>query len=262
MKPLVVITGASSGIGEAAARLLAAEGWRVALVARTAATLDRIAGEIRAAGGEAHLFAVDAGDGEAVLRAGAAIESALGVPDCLINNAGAGEWRFLEETSPAQARAMMDAPFFAAVHFTRAFLPAMLARRRGHVLHVNSPVCELGWPGATLYMSARWALRGFHEALTLDLAGTGVRSTHIVFGKVTSAYFSNNPGSEERLPAIARLVPLLSPADCARVLSRAIRHPRREIVHPFMLRGFYILHRVLPGLVRWLAVRTGRRHGA
>lgn len=261
MHPLILITGASSGIGEAAARRLARDGARVILVARNEAALGKIASEIGAAGGTAHVYAVDAGDGEGVLRVSARIEQELGTPDVLINNAGAGEWRFIEETSPAQARAMADAPFFAAVHFTRAFMPGMLARRSGHVIHVNSPVSGLGWPGATVYMAVRWALRGFHEALTLDLAGTGVRSTHVVFAKVRSRYFENNPGSEERLPMIARLVRTLDPSECAEVLARVVRRPRRQVIFPFTLRAFYWMYAVMPGVVRWLAVRTGRRHG-
>jgi short-subunit dehydrogenase len=260
MQPLILITGASSGIGEAAARRLARDGARVILVARNATALEKIAGEIRSEGGHADVYSVDAADGEAVLSTCARIEQELGTPDVVINNAGAGEWRFIEETSPAQARAMADAPFFAAIHFTRAFMPAMLSRRSGQLIHVNSPVSGLGWPGATVYMAVRWALRGFHEALTLDLAGTGVTSTHVVFAKVRSRYFENNPGSEERLPMIARVVRTLEPSECAEVLARAVRRPRREVIYPFTLRAFYWMYAVMPGWVRWLAVRTGRRH--
>jgi len=259
---LILITGASSGIGAASARFFAGRGWRVVLVARNGNALGALEAELRREGGQAWAKPVDAADGEAVLKAVAAIETELGVPDVLVNCAGAGQWKFIEDTSPAEAKAMMDAPYFAAFHFTRACMPGMLARKRGQIVHVNSPVSGVGWPGATGYAAARWALRGLHESLCLDLAGTGVKSTHVVFGKTASDYFKNNPASEEHLPAIARLVPLLTPERCAQVLGDAVRAPRREIIYPFMLRAFYWMHALAPGVVRALAVRTGRRHSS
>ncbi len=260
MKKLAVITGASSGIGAATARELASAGWSVVLVARNRKSLESLEAEIRVLGGSAIAKPADAADDMAVVSLAHEIIAEQGTPDVLINCAGAGKWKFIEETPPSEARAMMDAPFFAAYNFTHAFMPAMLLARRGQIIHVNSPASGVGWPGATAYTAARWALRGLHEALCLDLAGTGVRSTHIVFGKVTSDYFTNNPGSEEHLPAVARFVPLLSPEECAKVIFRTIKKPRREVIFPFTLRLFYWANALFPGVVRELAIRTGRRH--
>lgn len=255
-----IVSGASSGIGAATARKLAKEGWGVALLARGADALAKVATEIRSGGGVARSYPTDAGDGAAVDATVRKIAAECGPVDLLVNGAGAGEWRFIEETSPADVRRMMDAPFFAAFHLTRAVMPEMLRRGCGLIVHVNSPVSSMGWPGATGYMAARWALRGLHEALTLDLAGTGVRSSHVVFGKVTSDYFANNPGSEERLPTIAKWIPLTTPETCADVIASVVRRPRREVFHPFMLRIFAAANAVFPGVVRALTIRTGRRH--
>ncbi|MBS1961624.1 MAG: SDR family oxidoreductase [Bdellovibrionales bacterium] len=255
-----IVSGASSGIGAATAKKLAKEGWGVALLARGAEALAKVEAEIRGAGGEARAYPTDAGDGAAVDAAVKRIASECGPVELLVNGAGAGEWRFIEETSPADARRMMDAPYFAAFHLTHSVMPEMLRRGRGLIVNVNSPVSSMGWPGATGYMAARWALRGLHEALTLDLAGTGVRSSHVVFGKVTSKYFANNPGSEERLPAIAKWVPLTSPEKCAEVIVSVVRRPRREVFYPFMLKVFAAVNAVAPGMVRALSVRTGERH--
>jgi uncharacterized protein len=251
-----VISGASSGIGAASARRLASEGWSVILVARNEVALEKVAAAIRAKGGRAVVIPADASDGTAVLNLAKRVASECGPVDLLVNAAGAGAWRFIEETSPSDLKSMMDAPFSAAFHLTHAFMAEMLRRRKGLILHVNSPVSSMGWPGATGYMAARWALRGLHEALTLDLAGTGVRSSHVVFGKTASDYFSNNPGSEERLPTIAKWVPLLDPEDCAAVISKVVRHPRREIFYPFQLLFFAWINKLIPGVVRFLAVRT------
>jgi short-subunit dehydrogenase len=257
---LAVVSGASSGIGAATAKALARTGWRVILVARSVDALSRVESEIRNAGGDAVSMPTDASDGKAVLDLAKNVLRGHGVPDLVVNGAGAGTWRFIEETSPDQAREMMDAPYFAAFHLSQAFMPEMLRRRSGLILHVNSPASALSWPGATGYTAARWALRGLHEALALDLAGTGVRSVHVVFGKVTSDYFANNPDSEKHLPGIAKIVPLLSPEECAEVILRAVARPRREVIHPWTLRVFYWMNALMPGVVRSLAVRTGRRH--
>jgi NADP-dependent 3-hydroxy acid dehydrogenase YdfG len=257
---LAVVSGASSGIGAATAKALARSGWRVVLVARSADALAGVEEEIRKAGGEAISMPADASDGKAIQELAKTAIRLYGVPDLIVNGAGAGTWRFIEETSPDQARSMMDAPYFAAFNLTQAFMPEMLRRRSGLVVHVNSPASCLSWPGATGYTAARWALRGLHEALSLDLAGTGVRSMHVVFGKVTSDYFRNNPESEKHLPGIAKIVPLLAPEECAEVILRAVARPRREIIHPLMLRVFYWMNLLVPGVVRSLAVRTGRRH--
>ncbi len=256
--PLAVISGASSGIGAATARLLAHRGWKVVLIARNQKALEKVAHDLPKDLGV--VIAVDAADGDAVLKASAQILIDHGTPDVLIHCAGAGTWRFVEETPPEEIRQMMDAPFMAAFHLNHAFMKPMMDRGKGLLIHVNSPVSELGWPGATGYMAVRFALRGLHEALRMDLHGTGVMSSHIVFSKVKSAYFTNNPGSEERLPAIARMVPELTPEQCANVIWSVIQKPKAQVVYPFMLKVFYGMNKLAPGLVRLLAIQTGRRH--
>ncbi len=256
--PLVVVSGASSGIGAATAKLLGRHGWRVALIARNKEALNRVALEIPQ--GQAFVFAVDASDPVAISKIVAQIISEHGVPQVLVNSAGAGVWRFIEETTDAEFQQMVNAPFLAAYQLTRAFMAPMLKRRSGQIIQVNSPVSNVGWPGATGYTATRWAMRGLHEALRLDLYGTGVISSHVVFGKVKSEYFVNNPGSEERLPLVARIIPVISPEQCASVIFKTIRSPKSEVIYPFMLKGFYLFKWLCPWLVRMLAIRSGRRH--
>ena len=105
------MTGASSGIGEAAAHALAARGARVALVARSAEKLARVADEIAAAGGKALIFPADLADPDQAERACAGAMDEAGAPDILVNNAGAGRWLSTLETSPAEARAMTELPY-------------------------------------------------------------------------------------------------------------------------------------------------------
>lgn len=247
---LVVITGASSGVGDATARAMAADGARVILVARTAEKLRALAAEI---GPNAFPEPCDAGDWDAVDRMAGDVLDNFGTPDVVINCAGAGQWKPLTETSAVEAADMMQAPYFAALHTTKAFLPAMLTRNQGTMLHVNSPACIAPWPSSVGYAAARAALRGFHAALAQDLHGTGVRSCHVIFGKIGSSYFDNNPGVIEKMPRLTRIIPTLTPEACARHLIRLARHPRYEAVYPGMLRLLLTSGTLAPPVMRWLA---------
>lgn len=121
---------------------------------------------------------------------------------------------------------------------------------------MGSPASLSPWPGATGYVAARYALRGLNEALYQDLAGTGVTTTHVVFGKVSSGYFQHNPGSEARIPKANQLSRTIPPEECARVIERLIDHPKREYCYPALIRWFFRF----PALARWVGRETGFRH--
>ena len=261
-KRVAVVTGASSGIGEATARLLATKGWRVVLVARRAERLRGLADDIGAAGGEAMAEALDAADGAAVEAMADRVRSRWGPPSLVVNSAGAGVWRFLEETAPAQIVDMMGAPYLAAANVTRAYMADMLGAGRGGLIHIGSPASLMPWPGATAYTASRWALRGLHEALVVDLAGTGVTSSMIYFGEVSSEYFEANPDSRQHIPTIGGWIPETTPERCAEVIHSVVRRPRRVVFYPFALRLMWWSAKIAPAPTRWLIARTGRRHPA
>lgn len=258
---LVVVSGASRGIGAATAKALARHGAVPLLLARTEAKLHEVQRAIEAEGGEAASYAVDLGRSEAVAGVADVIREVHGVPDVIVNNAGAGRWLAVEETPPDEAVDMMAAPYFAAFFLTRAFLPAMIERGVGHVVNVNSPAGLVPIPGAAGYSASRAALRSFDGALGEELRGTGVGVTHLVAGKVSSTYFEANPGSEERVPSITRLIPTLTPEQVADRLVEAVRRGQREVVIPFTLRSFWWLHQVAPWLVRRLVWATAWSRG-
>ena len=252
-----LVTGASSGIGAATARALAAAGARVLLLARRQPELERVAATLGDRAAAVH--AVDLTDADAVARVASRITADFGTPDIVVNNAGAGQWKFVDETTPAEAVQMMAVPYFAAFFVTRAFLPGMLARGSGHIVNVSSVASRFVWPGAAAYTAARWAVRGFSEALRADLAGTGIGITLVETGAVASSYWDNNPGSRERLPGVSRLIPTLSPDEAAHAIVRGIERNRRLVVAPALMRVIYLQHAVFPGLVQWLMIRTGYR---
>jgi short-subunit dehydrogenase len=262
---VAVVTGASSGIGAATAEVLARSGAAaVALLARGETGLAAAAARVTAAGAAAYCYPVDLADLAAAEAAADRIAAGLGAPEILVNNAGAGRWLSTEETTGAEAAAMMAVPYLGAFALTARLLPAMLDRRAGCIVNVTSPAAFCPWPGATAYSAARWAMRGFTEALRADLAGTGVHVALVAPGEVRSAYFDNNPGSYERLPRIAaRLYRALTVDEVARMIVRAIERERRLVVAPALLRLTLGFHRFLPRPVEWVIRATGhRRPGA
>jgi len=259
---IALVTGASGGVGAATAKAMAQAGAQVLLLARREAELQRVAQEILAAGGQARVYPVDLADVEAIEAVAKRITEEVGTPDILVNNAGSGRWKFLEDTTPEEAWQMMELPYFAAFNVTRAFLPAMLKRGSGHIVNVSSVGSRFVWPGATAYLAARWAVRGFTEALRADLYGSGIGVTLFESGEIDSPYWEHNPGSRERVPKIACMIPNLTPEQVGRAIVRGVRRNKRLIVIPFMMKVIYLQHFFFPWVVQWLMTVTGYRRKA
>jgi len=254
---LVLVTGASSGMGEGIAKAMAGKGARVILLARNRAELNRVADTIKSTGAEAHVYTVDLKDAAAVATVAAQIKHSLGLPDVIINNAGSGKWRFVDETTPAEAVEMMALPYFAAFNVVHAFLPEMLARNSGHIVNISSVASRFVWPGATAYTAARWAVRGFTQALRADLDDTGINVTLYESGMVKSPYWEHNPGSAEREPKMAVLIPKLTPEQVGAAVVCGVERNKELIVIPFMMKIVYLQHALFPGIFQWLMTKSG-----
>jgi len=203
---VIVITGGSSGVGAALTRLLAKDlpDCHLVVLARSADLLIALKEEIEreCRPGRCDVFAVDCSDGEALK----AVARKVGRAGIVVANAGAGTFRAIweREATPEETNKCLLAPLSAALHTAHAFLPAMVDAGEGIFLAVQSPASRIPWPGATAYTAARFGLRGVIAALSQDLFGRGVKACEVIIAEVTdSAYFLNNPGSKQRVPAIS-----------------------------------------------------------
>jgi uncharacterized protein len=182
---LAVVTGASSGIGAATARLLAGKGWRVILVARRADRLAELAGELDAA----IAVAVDLTDPEAPARVRAAVEAEGGELKLLVNNAGA-EWRSsFGEGGYENVRQTMDVNFDAVVRLTEALLPALRASAPSSVVNVSSVAGRVGRPRNSAYAASKFALAGWSEAFGIEERPHGVHVGVVLPGFISTEGF-------------------------------------------------------------------------
>ncbi|MGB7749556.1 MAG: SDR family oxidoreductase [Verrucomicrobiia bacterium] len=243
---IAVVTGASSGIGEATAHALCAKGSRVVLVARNKARLDKVVSDIRSQGGKADAYEVDLSDSFAIATAVPKIVSAVGVPDILVNNAGAGRWLPIAETTSEDASQMMAVPYLAAFNLTREFLGGMVGRGTGHIVNVTSVASRLVWPGAVAYTAGRWAMEGFTASLRADLHDSGIGVTLAILGTVDSPYWEHNPGSRERLPKRAAGIRPLTPAETAAAIIAGVERGKRTVIKPGVFRLFFLLNALFP----------------
>ena len=229
---VVLVTGASSGIGAATARALAAEGARVVAAARRADRLAALAAEI---GGVA--LTLDVADADAVARAIAEIVGLYGGLDGVVNSAGVLLGARVAGAAVDDWKAMLEANLVGALLVTRAALPHLVARR-GHVVNVSSVSGRLANPGSSVYAATKRALDTFSEALRKECVGTGVRVTVVAPGVVETELFDaiTDAATRERFAALrAKLTPL-DAADVARAIVFAMSQPPNVGINEIVIR--------------------------
>ncbi|KHG66266.1 short-chain dehydrogenase [Thermus sp. 2.9] len=219
---VALISGASRGIGEATARLLHAQGYRVGLFARDEARLSALAREL----GEGALpLPGDVrrlGDWE---RAVAALEEAFGGVSALVNNAGIGILKPLAELSEAEVREVLDVNLVGPFLGLKAALPA-LKRARGVVVNVGSLAGKNPFKGGAAYNASKFGLLGLMGAAMLELREEGVRVVNVLPGSVDTGFAGNTPGAAWKL----------APEDVAKAILFALEMPERALVSEIELR--------------------------
>jgi short-subunit dehydrogenase len=241
---VAVVTGASSGIGAALVRRLAADGWRVGLIARRAEKLSEQIAEIQRTGGVAAAAAADVAERDELLAAIGSLESELGPTDLLIANAGVGTPTLLDPVNVADVERMVRVNLLGVVYAIEAVLPGMLARGRGHVAAVSSLAAYKGLPGESGYCASKAAVNAYLEGLRIHLRNRGVAVTTVCPGFVKTPMTDVNP-----FP-----MPWLMGADvAARRILRAIRRRQKVCNFPWQTTLLMKLTRWLPD---WVLART------
>jgi serine 3-dehydrogenase len=229
----VLITGASAGIGAACARAFAREGARLVLAARRTERLEALAEELRAAHGtECHLIALDVRDGDAVAAALNGLPAEWAEVDVLVNNAGLGRGMDkLQEGTPADWDEMIDTNVKGLLYTTRALVPGMVDRGRGHVVNLGSVAGHEVYPGGAVYCATKHAVDAITRGLRMDLLGSGVRVSTVDPGMVETEFSVNRfRGDEERARRVYAGMTPLTPDDIAdAVLWCATRPPHVNI---------------------------------
>jgi 3-hydroxy acid dehydrogenase / malonic semialdehyde reductase len=248
---LVLVTGASSGIGEACARRFAADGAELVLWARREDRLAGLASELTGTHGtKVRIARVDVRDREEVGRTACELLGETGPPDLLLNNAGlASGLSTVQEGSFDDWDRMIDTNLKGLLNVTRAFLPAMVERGTGHVINIGSTAGHQVYPKGNVYNATKFAVRALTEGTNLDVAGTGVRVSSVDPGLVETEFsVVRFHGDEERAAGVYRGFTPLSPEDVADVVHFVATRPAHVNVHDVVLlptaqRNVYVLDR-------------------
>jgi NAD(P)-dependent dehydrogenase (short-subunit alcohol dehydrogenase family) len=196
---VALVTGASSGIGEASARRLAQLGYRVVLAARRTERLSSLAKEITDAGGEALPVAVDLADADATSRLVHRAHAAYGRIDLLVNNAGFSPGAALEQVSRDELRHIFEVNLFAALHLIGEVVPLMRAQGGGRIVNVGSLGGIVAAPLAVPYAATKSGLDAATRGLRLELAPFGIRLSLVIPGFVDTAVFDNARAGSQHL---------------------------------------------------------------
>jgi 3-oxoacyl-[acyl-carrier protein] reductase len=219
-KPIAVVTGASRGIGRAIALRLAGE-FEIAAVARSQEDLASLGREIESAGGACRPIVADVTDAEAVEKVLSGIDAQV-----LVNNAGIGAIKPFLELTRDEWRRMVDVNFNGLFDVTRAVLPAMVARKSGHIVVIGSISGRSAFVGGTCYAATKAAVNAFTESLMLELRDSGIKVSVVNPGSVATGF-----GSGWSAKSWA-----LSPDAVADAVAQVIATPPNVLIHRMEIR--------------------------
>jgi short-subunit dehydrogenase len=225
-KKTVVVTGASSGIGRAAALEFARRGANLVLAARRGELLEEVATACRALGTECRVVVTDV-----TLRSDCEhLIDVAGQVDILVNNAGFAIFDAIESAKPDDLGAMMQTNYFGAVWCTQAVLPQMLARREGTIVNVASIAGIMGYARMGGYCATKFALIGFSETLRDEVFGRGVRVAMVCPGTVETHFFEK--AERGKMPGASRLILAIKPEQVARAIVKAAENGKYRRILP------------------------------
>ncbi len=251
---IALITGGSSGIGLATTRLLAAQGAHVGILSRSMEKLSAALPTIQAAKVDEQqkfgCYTADVMDAGQVAKAIEQITQEIGAPDMVINSAGMAHPGYVQELGLDIYRWMMDVNYFGTVYVTKAVLPAMLARRSGYIVNISSMAGFLGVFGYTAYGAAKYAVRGFSDALRAELKPLGI-GVSVVFPPDTDTpeLLYENQYKPMETKALSGNAKLMKAETVAQAILNGVEHRRYVILPGFDANLMYRLSNLLGNAV-------------
>ena len=244
----IILTGASSGIGEATARYLASQGHRLVLAARRADKLEALAKEINPTGKRVIAAPTDVSKREDLEALVARARGIFGPVNALVNNAGVSDstngmrgrwWQYDTDA----VRSMFETNLLSAVELTRLVLPDMLEHRTGSIINIGSVAGRVGF--STLYSATKFGLRGFSFGLRRELLGTGVHVSLVAPGFIKTGMTAWGPP-----------LPMPGPEVVAKVIAELLERPQTEVIVPGWYRPLAWLETLLPPIGDLIVVRS------
>lgn len=229
-KPIVWITGASSGIGEALAKAYSAQGAQLILSSRRKEELERVKA-LCAHPELCHIECLDLADSASLEQAAQNVLEKFGYVDILVNNGGISQRSLVKETPLEVDRKIMQVDYFSGVQLTKAVLPSMLKRGKGHIVAISSIVGIFGFPQRSAYSAAKHAMHGFYETLRAENAQDGIGVTVVCPGRIltnVSLHALKSDGTEYGIMDHAQANGI-SAEECAARIMKAVRRNKKEI---------------------------------
>jgi short-subunit dehydrogenase len=256
-REVVVVTGASAGIGRATARAFGARGASIGLIARGRDGLEGARREIEAAGGRALVLPVDVADAEQIEAAADRVEAAFGPIDIWVNNAMLTVFGPLQSVTAAEFRRVTEVTYLGTVHGTMAALRRMRARDRGTIVQVGSALAYRSIPLQAAYCGAKSAIRGFTDSLRCELLHDG-SAVHLTMVQLSAFNTPQFDWSRNHMPRKPQPVPpIFQPELAADAIVWAAHHRRREVWVGWPAVKTILANRVAPGVLDHLAARSG-----
>ena len=254
---VVVITGASAGVGRATAQRFAKEGAHIGLIARGIDGLEGARRDVEKLGGKALVIPVDVADADKVEAAAARIEAELGEIDIWINNAMTSVFAPIKEMTPEEFRRVTEVTYLGYVYGTLAALKRMLPRNRGVIVQVGSALAYRGIPLQSAYCAAKHAVQGFCDSLRCELLHdkSHVRLTMVQLPALNTPQFG---WVKSRLARKAQPVPpIFQPEVAAEAIYFATQNPRREFYVGLPSLEAIVANKIAPGFLDQYLARTG-----
>jgi len=251
---VVLVTGASSGIGREVALAFARKGCRISLVARRADALARVSEEVVSAGGEAMILPADVRNATAMDTVVQETIGRFGGLQILVPNAGLGRYALAVEQDPAEVEELIRINYLGTVNTVRAALPHLLENPPAHIAAIASSAGLIPHRLASAYCATKAAVIQYLAVVRLEVFDRGIGVSWICPGAVETPFFEGaRLDPEKDLPLLARLfVRTLKAPEVARATVRAVEHNRREVAMPGFVRFFAWTRRLTPGLADWI----------